>query len=140
MSAKKHWVRLTYCKDIPLREGRAVSLGNREIAIFNLGDRFLAIDNRCPHRGGPLADGIVSGATVVCPLHAWRLSLENGQGLSAASSGSCVAKFPTRVEDGVVLVELPFAIRAGGADAGAAESRQWSIPLEASDEAWAAQE
>src|SRR6266567_3699237 len=67
------WIRIARCHDIPLREGRAVKVGNREIAIFNLGSRFLAVDNRCPHKGGPLADGIISGAAVVCPLHAWSM-------------------------------------------------------------------
>lgn len=103
MKALDAWVRIARCSDIPLREGRAVTLGTREIAIFNLGDRFLAIDNRCPHKGGPLADGIVSGTTVVCPLHAWKLSLETGNGPSASS---CVETFRTRVEDETVLVEL----------------------------------
>ena len=100
------WIRIAHCRDIPLREGRAVKVGNREIAIFNLGDRFLAVQNRCPHKAGPLADGIVSGSTVVCPLHAWKFSLENGQGANAPSATSCVEAFPTRVEDGIVLVEL----------------------------------
>ena len=70
-------VRVNSC-DIPPREGRALILGGREIAIFNLGTRFLAIDNRCPHKGGPLSDGIVSANTVVCPLHAWKINLETG--------------------------------------------------------------
>jgi nitrite reductase (NADH) small subunit len=100
------WVRIARCADIPLREGRAVKVGSREIAIFNLGDRFLAVDNRCPHRGGPLADGIVSGTTVVCPLHAWKLSLETGNGVSGPSASSCVETFRTRVEDGTVLLDL----------------------------------
>ena len=100
------WVRIARCSDIPLREGRAVKVGNREIAIFNLGDRFLAIENRCPHKGGPLADGIVSGTTVVCPLHAWKLSLETGNGVNAPSASSCVETFRTRVEDGTVLLDL----------------------------------
>jgi nitrite reductase (NADH) small subunit len=102
----KRWTRIAYCRDIPLREGRAVKVGNREIAIFNLGDRFLAVDNRCPHKSGPLADGIVSGASVVCPLHAWKISLETGEGVNSASASSCVVTFRTRVEHGVVLVEL----------------------------------
>lgn len=100
------WVRIAYCRDIPLREGRAVRMGNREIAVFNLGDRFLAVENRCPHKGGPLADGIISGTTVVCPLHAWKLSLETGQGLNGTSTSGCVDTFRTRVEDGIVLVEM----------------------------------
>ena len=106
MKALDQWVRIARCSDIPLREGRAVKVGDREIAIFNLGDRFLAIDNRCPHKGGPLADGIVSGATVVCPLHAWKLSLETGNGMNGPSASSCVETFPTRVEEGTVLLDL----------------------------------
>jgi len=114
----KRWTRIAYCRDIPLREGRAVKIGNREIAIFNLGDRFLAVDNRCPHQGGPLADGIVSGASVVCPLHAWKISLETGEGATSASLSSCVETFPTRVEHGVIFVELSDDSLKGQAGAG----------------------
>jgi nitrite reductase (NADH) small subunit len=106
MSEIKRWVRIAYGRDIPLREGRAVTAGDREIAIFNLGDRFLAVENRCPHKGGPLADGIVSGAAVVCPLHAWKMCLETGKGVNGPSASSCVATFRTRVEGGVVLLEF----------------------------------
>jgi nitrite reductase (NADH) small subunit len=106
----KRWTRIALCDDIPPREGRAVRVGNREIAIFNLGDRFLAVDNRCPHKGGPLADGIVSGAAVVCPLHAWKISLETGEGLSIASASSCVETFRTRVEYGVVFLEISVCV------------------------------
>ena len=106
MNGRKTWVRIAYCRDIPLREGRAVKICDREIAIFNLGERFLAVENRCPHKGGPLADGIVSGATVVCPLHAWKMSLETGKGMSGPSASSCVETFRTRVEGGVILMEL----------------------------------
>lgn len=109
MTGETVWLRIAYCSDIPAREGRAVRVADREIAIFNLGGRFLAVDNRCPHRGGPLADGIVSGTKVVCPLHAWKFSLEDGQGASGSSQGSCVETFPTRVEDGIVLLEVPLA-------------------------------
>jgi len=102
----KRWTRIALCDDIPLREGRAVKVGNREIAIFNLGDRFLAVDNRCPHKSGPLADGIVSGAAVICPLHAWKMSLETGEGVNSASASSCVETFRTRVEHGVIFLEI----------------------------------
>jgi len=106
MSDTNTWIRIAYCRDIPLREGRAVKVGHREIALFNLGERFLAVDNKCPHRGGPLADGIVSGTTVVCPLHAWKLSLETGKGVSGPSESSCVETFRTRVEGGIVFLQL----------------------------------
>lgn len=106
MNKNAMWVRIAYCRDIPLREGRAVRIKSRDIAIFNLGDRFLAVENRCPHKGGPLADGIVSGNTVVCPFHAWKMNLETGKGVNGPSAATCVETFSTRVEGGIVLLEL----------------------------------
>ena len=99
------WVRITACENIPPREGRTAMVGDREIALFNLGDRFFAVDNRCPHRGGPLGDGIVAGVSVVCPLHAWKVSLETGAVERPAETAACVRTYATRVEDGIVLVE-----------------------------------
>jgi nitrite reductase (NADH) small subunit len=106
MSETKTWVRITAVENIPLREGRSVQVDGRDLAIFNLGDRFLATENRCPHRGGPLADGIVSGSTVVCPLHAWKVDLVTGSVTNQAENLECVKTFPARVQDGVVLVEV----------------------------------
>jgi nitrite reductase (NADH) small subunit len=105
MKTPKQWIRITNCENIPLREGRAVKVDGKDIALFNLGDRFLAVDNRCPHRGGPLADGIVSGTTVVCPLHAWKVDLECGSVTEPANTAVCLRTFRTRVEDGEVLLE-----------------------------------
>lgn len=107
MKSESRWVRVTSCENIPLREGRAVRLGQREIAIFNLGSRFLAVANRCPHQGGPLSDGIVSGNTVVCPLHAWKVDLEDGMVKRPTDVPKCMETFATRVENGTVLLELP---------------------------------
>ena len=105
-----HWIRVTTIDKVPPREGRAVRLGDREIALFNLGDRFLATDNRCPHQGGPLCDGIVTGTSVVCPLHAWKVSLASG-GVERPPTAKdhCVKTYPTRVEGRVVIVGLPAA-------------------------------
>jgi len=104
------WVRVTPTENVPPREGRAVLIGDREIALFNLGDHFLATDNQCPHQGGPLCDGIVTGSSVVCPLHAWKVNLANGE-VERPTHGKdhCVATYPARVEDGVVLIGLPIA-------------------------------
>ena len=107
MTATKVWLRITDCRSIPLREGRSVKVGGHEVAIFNLGDRFLAVENRCPHRGGPLADGIVSGTTVVCPLHAWRVNLAAGTVEGSGGAVSCVEKFEVRVQDGCILLAIP---------------------------------
>jgi nitrite reductase (NADH) small subunit len=106
MKERKTWIRIAQCHEIPLREGRVIKAGNGEVAVFNLGDRFLAIESRCPRKGGPLADGIVSGATVVCPLHAWKLSLETGRGVAGPSASSCVETFRTRVDHGTIFLEM----------------------------------
>ncbi len=108
MSDTHRWIQTARCEDIPLREGRSVRLAGRDIAIFNLGDRFLAVDNRCPHKGGPLSEGIVSGATVACPLHTLKVSLNTGDVLNSPTAPQCVETFRTRVEDGIVLLEFPI--------------------------------
>ena len=100
------WIRITHAENVPLREGRAVKVGDEELAIFNLGEQFLAVSNRCPHRGGPLADGIVSGQTVVCPLHAWKVCLHTGEVKRPGDPPACVQSYPVEVVDGVVLVEI----------------------------------
>ena len=114
--SEHHWVRITPCENIPPREGRAVTVGGRELAIFNLGsstgggmpEQFLATDNQCPHEGGPLCDGIVTGSSVVCPLHAWKVSLATGAVERPSSAKDhCVATYPVRIEDGIIVIGLP---------------------------------
>lgn len=100
------WTRIALAADLPPREGRVVQLGPREIAVFNLGDRFFAADNRCPHKGGPLCDGIVTGHAVVCPLHAWKVNLETGEVERPAAANTCVQTYPTRVQDGVLQIDV----------------------------------
>lgn len=119
MIADRDWTRITSIENIPPHEGRPVCVGGREIAIFNLNGRFLTIDNACPHQGGPLCDGLVSGATVVCPLHGWRFDLETGMAVRA-SLPACVTAYPTRVEDGIVLVALGAGARLDAEDSEAA--------------------
>jgi nitrite reductase (NADH) small subunit len=99
------WIAITDIDKIPPREGRSVQVGEVELAIFNLNGRYLTIENRCPHKGGPLCDGIVSGTAVICPLHGRRFDLETGMAVRA-SEPLCVATFPTRVRDGVIQVHL----------------------------------
>ena len=110
MNRHKRWIRITECGNIPLREGRLVKVAGHNVAIFNLGDRFLAVENRCPHKGGPLSDGVVSGSTIVCPLHAWRVDLETGAVMNSGGARSCLTTFPTRMDAGVVLLEMPVEL------------------------------
>jgi nitrite reductase (NADH) small subunit len=120
-----NWLRITNPESIPLREGRCVDLGDREIAIFNLGTdkagnpRLAAVDAACPHRGGPLCDGIVTGSgapslagsrvlgqAVVCPLHGWKIDLETGYVLKPEVSVK-VDTYEVRVRDRIVEIAIP---------------------------------
>jgi nitrite reductase (NADH) small subunit len=100
------WIRITETHNIPPREGRLVKLQGREIAIFNMVDHFAAIENKCPHSGGPLCDSIVSGKSVICPLHGWKISLETGEVLRGDTNSDPVDVFPVRVQHGAVMVNL----------------------------------
>jgi len=102
------WHRVADAGAIPLREGRRVRFQDHDVALFNLGDRFLAVDNRCSHRQGPLADGIVAGAAVYCPLHTWKISLETGCVL-AGGEGK-IRAYPVRLEGGNVYVAFDAMI------------------------------
>jgi NAD(P)H-dependent nitrite reductase small subunit len=106
----RDWTPITAIENIPPRQGRSVCVSGAEIAVFNLNGRYLTIDNECPHKGGPLCDGIVSGTTVVCPLHGRHYDLETGLGVRASEATS-VTTYPTRVENGVILVNLAASHR-----------------------------
>lgn len=89
--------------DIPLGEGRAITLGGLRIAIFRTSAGWFALDAICPHRGGPLADGIVCDRAVICPLHDRRFDLSSGAPLSA---GDGVRAYRVEVRGERVFVAL----------------------------------
>jgi nitrite reductase [NAD(P)H] small subunit len=108
-----NWIQITDADSVPLREGREVALGNTSIALFNVGGRFLAIENRCPHKGGPLADGIIGGTTVTCPLHNQRVCLETGRVTKPCDENQTpVRTFDVKVENGIVMLAFDSAVRA----------------------------
>jgi nitrite reductase (NADH) small subunit len=73
--------RIGRASDVPLLEGRSVTVAGRRVAVFRTDDGYHAIDAACPHRGGPLADGLVADACVTCPLHGRRFDLRTGEGI-----------------------------------------------------------
>ncbi|MDQ6958325.1 MAG: nitrite reductase small subunit NirD [Mariprofundaceae bacterium] len=99
------WHPVCQVEEIPPLGGRTVRTCQMEIAVFRLSDgRIRAVHNSCPHKQGPLADGIVSGDTIICPMHAWKISLESGEVLPPDSG--CVKTYSAKVEDGQVLLRL----------------------------------
>jgi nitrite reductase (NADH) small subunit len=91
---------------IPLGEGRVYSVKGENIAVFRTrGGEVFAVQAACPHRGGPLADGLVGGTTLICPLHSWKFDLASGQALY----GDCGIKtYQVRIdvnEQIILLVE-----------------------------------
>ncbi|HEY4441399.1 MAG TPA: nitrite reductase small subunit NirD [Candidatus Elarobacter sp.] len=88
--------------EIPPGTARAVAVGGREIAVFNVGGTFYALDNTCPHQGGPLAEGWIEGAQVTCPWHAWTFRLADGK--MTLGDFASVETFDVRLEGDVVMV------------------------------------
>ena len=113
------WIEVTAVNAIPVKDGKRVLYGNYEVALFNLGNEYLAIDNRCPHKAGPLADGIVAGKSVFCPLHNWKISLENGCALSGGKGQ--VKVYPVKILKDKVCIQFENGMIH---DADAAESSQ----------------
>ncbi len=74
------WVKVCELGDIPLLGSRVVQTARGDIAVFRTaGDEVFALHDRCPHKGGPLSQGIVAGTTVTCPLHGWKIGLRSGE-------------------------------------------------------------
>ena len=96
------WYPTVDTNSIPFKEGRKICFRDQEIALFNLGDEYAAIDNQCPHKQGPLADGIVAGKSVYCPLHTLNISLTNGCALKGGSGQ--VKVYPTKVIGNIIYV------------------------------------
>lgn len=91
-------------EEFPVQKGRVVHVDGKGIAIFHLSTGELkAIENRCPHKAGPLAEGIISGEFVFCPLHDWKINLNDGQ-VQAPDRGCAITYTVELVGDNVYLL------------------------------------
>src|SRR5919202_1920391 len=99
-----NWVKVCATEDIPLFEGRRTKIRGLYVGVFRTEDGFYAIGDVCPHRGGPLSDGIIAGTEVSCPLHNRRVALKSGKVVN--DDLSCVPAFPVEVRDGTVYVDM----------------------------------
>ena len=100
-----HWTDVGAVTDIPLRGARRVPTPEGDIAVFRTGDgHVFALRDQCPHKGGPLSQGIVHGHAVTCPLHAWNIDLSTGEPMGADKGKGCTPTVPLRVEGGRILL------------------------------------
>lgn len=90
--------------DLPAGRAKAVDANGRRIAIFHTVKGFFALDNTCPHRGGPLAEGDVIGDEIVCPWHLWGFELATGR--CAGSPDIGVTTHEVRIEEGRILIKV----------------------------------
>ncbi|HEY4343323.1 MAG TPA: nitrite reductase small subunit NirD [Parvibaculum sp.] len=103
------WKKIGLIAEIPLRGARRLCFGHEgsPIAVFRTGaDTFFALIDECPHRAGPLSEGIVAGETVTCPLHNWVIDLRSGE--AASPDEGRARSLPVRIEAGELYVGLPI--------------------------------
>ena len=111
------WKSICHIDDIPRLGSRVVRPRNggsgaspdsdegADIALFRTSsDEVFALRDRCPHKGGPLSQGMVHGNQVTCPLHGWKLRLDSGE--AVAPDQGCARRYPIRIESGTVFLEI----------------------------------
>ncbi|MBD3619971.1 MAG: nitrite reductase small subunit NirD [Chromatiales bacterium] len=101
-----NWIEVGRLDDIPRLGSRVIATELGDIAVFrNAADEVFALRDRCPHRGGPLSQGIVHGRRVTCPLHNWVIELADGE--AVAPDVGCAGTFEIREEAGLLYLALP---------------------------------
>jgi nitrite reductase (NADH) small subunit len=102
------WTEVAALEAIPRRGARVVETPHGKIAVFRtMANEVFAIDDRCPHRSGPLSQGLVHGKEVTCPLHGLRVHLDTGRAVEPDEG--CTRRHATKIEHGIVYVFLPRA-------------------------------
>lgn len=99
------WIEVGSIEDIPRLGARVVKTDAGNIGVFRTAeDKIFALRDECPHKGGPLSQGIVHGDKVTCPLHNWNINLVNGE--AVAPDEGCAASFPVKEEGGMIYLSL----------------------------------
>lgn len=99
------WTEVGTINDIPQLGSRIVCTDEGNIAIFRTADdEIFALRDQCPHKGGPLSQGIVHGKRVACPLHDWKIHLDTG--IAVAPDEGCAATYPIKIEAGKIFLSL----------------------------------
>ena len=109
-AAMNGWQKVCALDAIPQLGARVVRSARGNIAVFrNAQNEVFALLDKCPHKGGPLSQGIVFGRKVACPLHGWNIALDDGN--AVAPDVGCARTFPVKIEDGAVYLRLDAAPR-----------------------------
>jgi len=104
------WKMICRVEDIPQLGSRVLASAEGDIAVFRTSsDAVFALRDRCPHKGGPLSQGIVHGRAVACPLHNWSIDLASGEAMGADRGKGCTPVVPLEVRDGRLLLSLTTA-------------------------------
>ena len=104
----EQWRKVCPLTEIPRLGARVVKTARGNVAVFrNDSDEVFALRDQCPHKGGPLSQGIVFGRHVACPLHIWNIVLRDGK--AVAPDEGCAATFPVKVEAGDVYLQMGAA-------------------------------
>ncbi len=100
-----NWTEVGLLAEIPPKGSRVISSKDGDVAVFRTsGDEVFALFDQCPHKKGPLSQGIVYDKRVACPLHNWVIELDSGE--ATGPDEGCTRSFATKVEDGVVFIAL----------------------------------
>jgi nitrite reductase (NADH) small subunit len=103
-----NWIAIARLEEIPRLGARVIKTDSMDLALFRTAnDQVFALYDRCPHKGGPLSQGMVHGTSVTCPLHNWKIDLASGEALG--SDQGCVKTYEVKVEDGTVYLKTPAA-------------------------------
>lgn len=102
------WIEVGTIEDIPKLGARVVKTASGDIGVFRTADdEIFALRDQCPHKGGPLSQGIVHGKKVTCPLHNWNIELDSGEAVSPDEG--CAARYPVKIESGKVFLSTVLA-------------------------------
>ena len=105
MTTTDNWIEVGTINDIPRQGARVVRHNDGDIAVFRTNeDKIFALRDKCPHKGGPLSQGIVHDNKVTCPLHNWNISLDTG--LAVAPDEGCAARYPIKLEGDKIFLSL----------------------------------
>ncbi|MFV2060450.1 MAG: nitrite reductase small subunit NirD [Gammaproteobacteria bacterium] len=102
---KQDWIEIGSLEEIPKLGARVIETKDGDIAVFRTADdEVFALRDECPHKQGPLSQGIVHGKKVACPMHDWKINLDSGE--AVAPDEGCAASYPVKNENGKIMLSL----------------------------------